>query len=78
MRALSDITLGSVLALGLACSLLTPGCGTAVTPQLVQCKLESLRVLPKDVKMVTPYDIEDLYGRLKACDGAAKSDAGAP
>lgn len=55
------------------------GCGAAVTPQLVQCKLDALRVLPSDPKMFTPYDGEDLINRLKACESAAApGDAGTP
>lgn len=76
MRMLSDMALGSVLAVGLSCSLLTPGCGTAVTPQLVKCKLEALEVLPEDPKMVTAADAIDIIERVKACH--AKPDAGTP
>ena len=76
MRALQDIWLG--LIVGLLIFGLSQGCGAATTSQLVQCKLESLRVLPKDPKMVTPYDIEDLVNRLQVCERASKSDAGAP
>lgn len=79
MKAIQDIAVGftiSILALG---TVTVPGCGTAVTPQLVQCKLEALRVLPADPKMVTPYDIEDLVHRLNTCRHAAElADSGAP
>lgn len=71
------------IAIGAALSLLTfgalnlflNGCGAAVTPQLVECKLNALKVLPRDPKMVTPYDLEDLVNRVNACE--AGPDAGA-
>jgi hypothetical protein len=63
------------LVLGLVC-LLFVGCGAA-TPQLIQCKLDALKVLPDDPKMVTPYDGEDLINRLHACERDA-ADGGTP
>ncbi len=51
------------------------GCGqSAVTPQLVQCKLDALRVLPTDPKQVTVADAIDVVSRIKACTQPA--DAG--
>lgn len=51
------------------------GCGqSAVTPQLVQCKLAALRVLPEDPKQVTIADAIDVVSRIKACTQPA--DAG--
>ncbi len=51
------------------------GCGQAsVTPQMVQCKLAALRVLPDDPKQATVGDAVDLIGRIKACHQPA--DAG--
>lgn len=63
------------LVFGLFC-LLFVGCGAA-TPQLIQCKLDALKVLPEDPRMVTPYDAVDLVNRIKACHGESP-DAGAP
>lgn len=64
-------------AIALAVSL--SACGTAVTPQLVQCKLEALKVLPRDPMMVTPYDAVDVVNRLNACEAPpAAADAGRP
>jgi hypothetical protein len=51
------------------------GCGqSAVTPQLVQCKLDALRVLPLDPAQVTVADAVDVVSRIKACHQPA--DAG--
>lgn len=66
----------SLLAFGALCVFLN-GCGSSLTPQLVECKLNALRVLPRDVKMVTPYDVEDLYVRLESCHREAAADGGA-
>lgn len=76
MKALQEIALGSAIAVAAFCTVLAPGCGAAVTPQLVQCKLAALKVLPRDPKMVTPYDLEDLVSRVNACE--ALNDGGAP
>lgn len=62
----------SLLAFG-ALLLSLNGCGSATT---AQCKLNALKILPDDPKMVTPYDAEDLINRLKACE--AGPDGGAP
>lgn len=54
----------------------TSGCGqAAVTPQLVKCKLDALKVLPEDPKQVTVADAIDVVSRIKACYQPA--DAGA-
>lgn len=55
------------LAAGILVSAFALGCGAAVTPQLVQCKLEALNKLPADPMLVTPYDISDLIEQLNAC-----------
>ena len=53
----------------------TTGCGqAAITPQMVQCKLDALRVLPEDPKQATVADAVDLISRIKACHEPA--DAG--
>ena len=53
------------------------GCGqAAITPQLVQCKLDALRVLPEDPKQATVADAIDLIGRIKACHETP--DGGSP
>lgn len=65
------------LSFGLAlAAALTPACGTAVNPALVQCKLEALRVLPEDPKAISSHDLDTLAGKLQACH--ASPDAGAP
>lgn len=78
MQALKDMALGAVAGVALIGTLATPGCGAALTPQLVECKLDALRVLPKDPKMVTPYDLEDLVNRVNACEAQAAGDGGSP
>jgi len=60
-----------IAAIGITLSL---GCGSAVTPALVQCKLEALRVLPADPEQATVADARDLVSRIKACHAAP--DAG--
>lgn len=52
------------------------GCG-ASTQTLIQCQADAVRALPEDVQKVTPYDIDDLYHRLKACFRKERQDAGA-
>jgi len=53
----------------------TTGCGrAAIAPQLVQCKLDALRVLPDDPAQVTVADAVDVVSRIKACHQPA--DAG--
>lgn len=76
MKALQEIALGSAIALAAFCTVGTPGCGSALTPQLVQCKLAALSVLPQDPQMATVYDSIDLIERIKACH--AKVDGGTP
>jgi len=48
------------------------GCGTGAS---LQCRLDAVRFLPSDPGQVTPYDVVDLVGRLKACP-ASTGDAG--
>ena len=48
------------------------GCGA---PQLVECRVAAVSFLPSDPMQVTPYDVQDLVGRLKACSGSP-GDAG--
>ncbi len=47
------------------------GCGA---PQLVECRVAAVSFLPSDPMQVTPYDVQDLVGRLRACK--ASGDAG--
>jgi hypothetical protein len=63
------------LVLGLVC-LLVVGCGAA-TPQLIQCKLDALKVLPHDPMQATFGDAVDLVDRINACEREA-ADGGAP
>jgi len=51
-------------------ALMLNGCGAA-TPLLVQCKLDALKILPDDPRMVTPWDAVDLVNRIKACHAPA-------
>lgn len=79
MKAIQDIATGFAIGTAVLCTLATPSCGTAVTPQLVLCQAAATRVLPQDPKMVTPYDIEDLLSRLNECRAqAGATDSGAP
>jgi hypothetical protein len=74
---LSQIALGAAIGLlAFGAFVLCQGCG-ATNPQLVQCKLDALKILPDDPRMVTPYDGVDLINRLKACELAPSGDAGA-
>lgn len=73
---LTQIAVGAAVSLAFLATL-GAGCGSQsvnLPPQVAQvalCKLDALRVLPSDPKMVTPYDIEDLVGRLQACKAMA-------
>jgi len=73
----TQIGIGAALALlAFGALLLTlSGCGAALTPQLVECKLNALKILPKDPMQVTFADGVDLVERLNACEAA--SDGGA-
>lgn len=51
---------------------LQAACGTA---GVAQCQIEAVRFLPSDPKQVTPYDVQDLVGRLQACR-VSTGDAG--
>lgn len=73
-----QITIGAGLSLLVFGALLMflNGCGASVNSQVVQCKLDALRVLPSDPMMATPYDAVDLIERIKKCEATA--DAGKP
>jgi hypothetical protein len=62
------------IALGFAL-LGSAACGSGLTPALVECKLNALRVLPEDPNQATVADARDVIGRLKACH--AQADGGA-
>ena len=67
-----QIALGAAIGLitfGLL--LLTQGCGSSLTPQLVQCKLDALKILPDDPMHVTVFDAVDLVERIQACHAPA-------
>ena len=70
MRKASGLAVGAFVGVCLVRGL--SGCGT---PTELQCRLESVRMLPDDPMQVTPYDVVDLVGRLHACKQAG-SDAG--
>lgn len=57
-------------------NLLSTGCGASLSSAVIACKLDALKILPDDPRMVTPYDAVDLINRLKACHNV--TDAGAP
>lgn len=67
---LKRTALGFVLGFGVIRGL--AGCGT---PAVLQCRLDAVKVLPKDPGQLTPYDVADLVGRLHACEQQG-SDAG--
>lgn len=74
-----QIALGLLISLfffGALC-LCLDGCGATLTGAVVECKLNALKVLPDDVRFVTPYDAVDIWQRVRACDAAA-TDGGAP
>lgn len=48
----------------------------SLSPSLVECKLDALKVLPDDPDQATVADAKDVIGRLKACHVSA--DGGAP
>ena len=50
---------------------LNAACGTAT---VVQCRADAVAFLPRDPGKVTPDDVQDLVGRLQACQ--ASGDAG--
>jgi hypothetical protein len=47
---------------------LAAACGA---PVLTECRLSAVSFLPTDPGQVTPYDVSDLVGRLRACERAA-------
>lgn len=71
------VAYGALLGLALfgCLALAAQGCGTAST--VIACKLDALKVLPEDPRMVTPFDAVDLVNRLNECS-KAQADAGAP
>ena len=50
---------------------LNAACGTAT---VTECRAGAVAFLPRDPGKVTPYDVQDLVGRLQACQ--ASGDAG--
>lgn len=72
-----QIAAGLVVAL-LAFGLAPAACGAGgqLTP-LMRCKLDALKILPKDPAMATPYDVADIVTRIRACHEEA-ADGGKP
>lgn len=68
---LGDVLAGVALAT-FALVGLNAACGT--TASTVQCKVAAVELLPTDPMQVTPYDVDSLVTRLRACD--ATGDAG--
>lgn len=69
MSSLQQIAVGvfvGMVAIGLPAACTSSG---SLTP-LVRCQLDSLKVLPRDPLMVTPYDAIDLVNRLRECERA--------
>ena len=70
---LVEVLAGSMIACGVF--FLTTGLVAACgAPQLVECQLSAVQFLPRDPGQVTPYDVQDLVGRLRAC--AVSADGG--
>lgn len=42
------------------------GCGAA-TKNLLECKLDSLKILPSDPERITIGDLKDVVSRVRAC-----------
>lgn len=79
-NALVQIALVAALAVGVG-ALFVPSCtGSGQLTPLMQCKLDALRVLPKDLGYVTVNDAIDIYKRVRACKAEAGEapDGGAP
>lgn len=70
MRKASGLAVGAFVGVCLVRGL--SGCGT---PAELQCRLESVRMLPDDPMQVTFGDTVDLVSRLHACKVPA-GDAG--
>lgn len=58
------VAFGLLWGLALACG----------TPSVVQCRVAAVEFLPADPGQLTPYDVVDLVGRLRACE--PQGDAG--
>jgi hypothetical protein len=59
---LKRVALAVVVGIGVVRGL--AGCGSA---QQVECRVAAVSFLPEDPMAVTPYDVQDLVGRLNAC-----------
>lgn len=69
---LVQIALGCVIgmaafALPIACGAGTFAGGVRLSPEAA-CKLDALRVLPRDRNHLTIYDAVDIYDRVRACE----------
>ncbi len=73
--ALGQIALGCVIGIVALWVPLACGAGIQLSP-LAACKLDALRVLPRERNHLTVYDAVDIYDRVRACESAA--DGGAP
>lgn len=71
------VAYGALLGLAIFGSLSLVAQGCATNSSVIACKLDALKVLPEDPRMVTPYDAVDLVKRLNECR-AVSADAGAP
>lgn len=74
MSAVRQILLGAMISL-VAFGVPMAACSGEQLTALVRCKLDALRVLPKDPHMATPYDAVDVIERVNACE-RAEADAG--
>lgn len=79
MSAVRQILLGLTLCV-VAVGPIVFACGgsepLALSP-LMRCKLEALKILPHNPRMLTPYDLDDVAARYYECFRAVSVDGGA-
>jgi hypothetical protein len=71
------VAYGALLGLVLFGCLTLAAQGCATNSSVIACKLDALKILPEDPRMVTPFDAIDLVKRLNECR-KPPADAGAP
>ncbi len=57
----------TLMGIGLAAAIVIGAIAACGTRVLVDCRLAAVKFLPQDPGQITPYDVQDLVGRLKAC-----------
>ncbi len=75
-EALVQIAIGLAIGIGAVGVPLACTSSGQLTP-VMRCKLDALKILPKDPGMVTPYDAVDLWHRIHDCN-RVEADGGAP